>query len=280
MNRLQKKCVIASAGFHLLLLLILFIGPAFLSSRSKGDALPVLDFIPSKLIDSPFVGGGNPNAALPPPAQQPPVAQPPQPAPQPPQQKAAPLEPPKEVVKTSPNALDTKADTKSRRPAVNTNLMARPRNDAATAKQLAQADAEAKAAADARKRAADQVGKAVASLRGGLSLGTTVEMFGPGGGGETYASYDAYIRTVYMQAWIEPEGVSDNPPTPKASVTIARDGTVISARLTQPSGNAVVDRAVVTTLNRVKFIAPFPEGSKDEQRSYTINFTLELKKLL
>ena len=35
MNRLQKKCFIASAGMHLLLVLILIIGPAFLSSKSK-----------------------------------------------------------------------------------------------------------------------------------------------------------------------------------------------------------------------------------------------------
>ena len=138
MNRLQKKCVIASAGFHLLLLLILFIGPAFLSSRNQVDDLPVVDFIPSKLIDAPFAGGGNPNVAPPPPAPQPPVGQPPPPAPQPPPPKAAPPEPPKPAVKeikTSPDALDTKTDTKSRKPAVNTNLVARPRNDAAAAKQ-------------------------------------------------------------------------------------------------------------------------------------------------
>ncbi len=37
MNRLQKKCVIATAGFHLLLLVILFVGPAFFWSREKPD---------------------------------------------------------------------------------------------------------------------------------------------------------------------------------------------------------------------------------------------------
>jgi len=41
MNRLQKKCIMATAGFHLLLLVILFVGPAFFWSREKPDDSPV-----------------------------------------------------------------------------------------------------------------------------------------------------------------------------------------------------------------------------------------------
>ena len=80
MNRLQQKCVIASAGIHSLLLLILLVGPAFLTSKSKSDNSPILDVIPANLIDAAFSGGGNPNAKPPPPAPPappaPPVAQP------------------------------------------------------------------------------------------------------------------------------------------------------------------------------------------------------------
>ena len=43
-NRLQKKCFIASAGFHLLLAVILLIGPGFLPSKNSQDDLPLLDF--------------------------------------------------------------------------------------------------------------------------------------------------------------------------------------------------------------------------------------------
>ncbi len=39
MNRLQKKCVIATAGLHLLLLVILFVGPAFFNPRPKAGQL-------------------------------------------------------------------------------------------------------------------------------------------------------------------------------------------------------------------------------------------------
>jgi len=79
MNRLQKKCVIGTAGIHLLLLVILFVGPAFFYSKPKADDLQVLDVIPANLIDAAF-NSGVANAAPPPPA---PVAppQPPPPAP-------------------------------------------------------------------------------------------------------------------------------------------------------------------------------------------------------
>ena len=124
------------------------------------------------------------------------------------------------------------------------------------------------------------MGKAVASLRGGLSSITAVELYGPGGGGETYASYDAFIISVYMSAWVVPEGLNDIPKMPKARITIARDGTVINGRLIESSGNAAVDRSVTSTLNRVKYIAPFPEGSQDQERTYTITFDISLKKAL
>jgi hypothetical protein len=35
MNRLQKKCVIVTAGIHLLLLVILMVGPAFFRSEER-----------------------------------------------------------------------------------------------------------------------------------------------------------------------------------------------------------------------------------------------------
>src|SRR5471032_317304 len=82
MNRLQKKCVIATAGFHLLLLVILFVGPAFFNSKPKVDDSQVLDVIPPNLIDAAFSSGVK-NAT--PPAPTPIVTPPPpQPTPAPP----------------------------------------------------------------------------------------------------------------------------------------------------------------------------------------------------
>ncbi|HEX3890349.1 MAG TPA: hypothetical protein VHX90_05805, partial [Verrucomicrobiae bacterium] len=79
MNRLQKKCVIATAGFHLLLLVILFVGPAFFNSKPKVDDSQVLDVIPANLIDAAFNSGVK-GAQPPPPT---PIVTPPQPQPTP-----------------------------------------------------------------------------------------------------------------------------------------------------------------------------------------------------
>lgn len=62
MNRLGQKCAIASIGLHLLLLVVLVVGPAFVGAKSKPeDNMPILDFIPIKTTDDKVSGGGNPN---------------------------------------------------------------------------------------------------------------------------------------------------------------------------------------------------------------------------
>ena len=91
MNRLQKKCVIATAGFHLLLLVILFVGPAFFWAREKADDTPVLEMIPANLVDSATTGV---QGAQPPPA----------PAPTPLKPLATPAPVPKPVVQPAPDA--------------------------------------------------------------------------------------------------------------------------------------------------------------------------------
>jgi TonB family protein len=55
---------------------------------------------------------------------------------------------------------------------------------------------------------------------------------------------------------------------------------VISARIITPSGDPGVDASVQHTLDRVPFIAPFPEGAKEKERTYTINFNLKAKRSL
>src|SRR5512135_383091 len=108
MNRTEKKCLFVSLGFHLLLVVILLVGPAFLTPRSKMDDLPVIDFIPLRLTDGTTAGGGNPNAR--PPAPTPPTPAPPAAAPAPPPQPAArPV--PQEVKKSLP-AQDLKQVTR------------------------------------------------------------------------------------------------------------------------------------------------------------------------
>src|SRR5437667_2323705 len=110
MNRLHKKCFIASTGTHLLLMIILFVGPAFLSANSKPEDLPIIDFIPSKFIDANFVGGGNRNAKVLP-AAAPAIQPPPQAQQQPPPEKRREPDPPKPAIKSAkidPESFETK----------------------------------------------------------------------------------------------------------------------------------------------------------------------------
>jgi TonB family protein len=285
MDRLQKKCVIASTGFHLLLALILFIGPAFLAPKSKVDEMPVLDFVPLKTVDALVSGGGNPNArppAAPLVAPPPPAVVTPPAAPQPERIKEAdvPKEPEKEAkpTKPEPDSLEPGTDRKPKKPQISTNLVIRKRDPQAETK--AREEEEASEAAAARRRLAGRIGKAADRIGNEVSGGTDIELKGPGGGGVPYANFLQAVKSVYQRAWIVPDGVTNDEATTVVSVTIGRDGTVISARILERSGDKVVDQSVQATLDRVRYAAPLPDEAKEDQRTVTISFNVKAKRLL
>jgi TonB family protein len=280
MNPLHKKCIIASSGVHVLLGLILLFGPGFLSSKTKTDNLPVLDFVALKTIDDAMSGGGNPNAK-PPPAS-------------PPDVKLAPPAPPvrhaPEPEKTEPPKIEDKPHTESLEPApvhkprkieISTTPVKRKPDAQKESKTNSEDPAKERARemADARRRAADQITRAAARIGSEMSSSTTVELKGPGGGGIPYANFLQAVKSVYTEAWVIPDGITDDDATAAVSVTIARDGTVVSSHITRSSGSPAVDRSVQVTLDRVSYAAPLPEGS-ESQRTVTISFSVKAKRLL
>ncbi len=300
MDRLQKKCFLASGGFHLLLLVILIVGPAFVASRSKPDDLPPLTFIPTITTDAHVSGGGDPHATPPPPL---PPANPTPPTPtveqHPPAQELQhheerqpdpPKDDPKPVdKKPDPESLEPVKEPKRHKPDITTTAITKPKeNDAEKkardeAKQEEQREAAeardyAKKVADWQRRRAAALGGAANSIADNVSSSTTIKLAGPGGGGPAYANFLQAVKTVYEREWIVPDGVTDNEATAAASVTIARDGTVISAHLINSSGNVAVDQSVNVTLRRVKFVAPLPQDSGDNQRTVTVNFNVAAKR--
>ncbi|HTY88331.1 MAG TPA: TonB family protein [Candidatus Acidoferrum sp.] len=269
MNRLQKKCVAVTVGIHLLLLTILIVGPAFFAPKPKADDLPVLDVIPANLVDAAF-NSGVANAAPPPPE---PVA-PPQPplpvpvvTPPPAPDKVEPVKPPDKLTPADLKPLDKTTKPEPRKPEISLKPVTRT-----APKPSPNANADANNAARARA-----IRAALKNLNRNLTSATTVDM--PGNSSVAYANYASAVKSIYEQAWILPADVSDNANT-KVSVTIANDGTVISARIITPSGDAGLDASVQRTLERVKFIAPFPDGATDKERTYTINFNPQVKRLL
>jgi len=282
MSRLQKKCYIAATGAHLLLLLMLLVGPALLASRDKDPDLgPVMTAIDlSKLTDGPTQTGGKPSppptsSTLPPPPT-PPKPSPPEPKPVEPEKKVKPketAEPSSEKVKIK--AQDVDNTRTAEKPAIHVAKKVVTRStDTAAAKAKAAAQAEAAA----KKARAAAINRVLGNIEDNLSSGTEVSV--PGPGAATFVNYAEAVKRVYTAAWTAPSDVTDERATAKASVTIARDGSVVTAQIKTSSGNASVDRSVEQTLRRVRFVAPFPDGAKDDQRTFIINFNLKAKRLL
>src|SRR5688572_29877234 len=62
MDRLQKKCFVASSGFHGVLLLIVVFGAAFFTPEKKDPPIDHINVIPTKWVEDALSGGGgNPN---------------------------------------------------------------------------------------------------------------------------------------------------------------------------------------------------------------------------
>jgi len=278
MNRNQKKCFIASSGLHLLLLVILFVGPAFLSSSEKSDSRPPIDFIALKTIDEALSGGGGPNARPLAPAPVAPKVETPKAEilqPVPPTPRVEKVETPK-VETPERDTFDTKPAKKL--PNVSLKPVVRPKNSKAKVKPTTDPDSETDAAAEQQSRLAGLARNAAKNLHGALSASTEITMPGPGGGGVPYANFLDAVKKVYSDAWIVPDGVTDDEATATASVTIARDGTVVNSRLIQSSGNALADQSVEMVLRRVTFAATLPDGAKESQRTVKVKFNVKAKR--
>ncbi len=138
----------------------------------------------------------------------------------------------------------------------------------------AQAQAQRQALIESRRQ---MIGSTVTGIQGGLSSSTAVSV--PGAYGEAYMDYGLFVKSRYEAAWRPPSDLSDQNPTVKAEVIIARDGTIVSTRILQKSGIAALDKSVSEALGRVDTIGKsFPEGAKDEKRQFIINFNLKSRR--
>jgi len=274
MNRLQKKCALVTVGIHLLLVTILIVGPGFFAPKPKADDLQILDVIPANLIDAAFNSGVH-DATPPPPT---PIVTPPAPTPPAPTPIVTP--PPASVEPPEPVRPEVREPTPEPKPAdkpkiqINTQLVTRnaPKN---TTSANQQNDLQRQ-----QQQRARAFQNAVRSLKNNFTSATKIDV--PGAGSVSYASYDAVVKSVYertMNTFLPNEIANDNEIT-KVRVTIASDGTVTSSRIVSPSGDPVWDAAVQHTLDRVTYIAPFPEGATEKERTYPISFNPQVERTL
>jgi TonB family protein len=288
MNRLQKKCIVAVTGFHFLLLLALVIGPGFLARPDAADTSPVLTFVSMSTTDGSSRGGNlvpapPPRAVVTPPAVPPTPVAPQQAPPSPPQPR--PVVTPPSLPPPTPEPEKNESDfVQPPKPKHVVAVSLTPVTRAAvknvshsSTTSSAAADDDARRAAAARRRAVSRV---LSDLQDNLSSSTTVEMPGSGGGGPSFANYADLVRKIYTDAFHIPSNATDSGAEIKVSVTIARDGTVLSSQMLDASGDAIMDRAAQAALDRVKFVAPFPDGSSDSQRTFIIYYSLKAKQSL
>ncbi|HTD87844.1 MAG TPA: energy transducer TonB [Candidatus Binatia bacterium] len=279
---------------HAFLALVLVVGSAFFIEKEKAQIVPRVRVVPTKLIDAALAGGGgNPKIApsedqqkgdtvkpLPPPPEPQKIVQTP-PKPQPklePRVEPKP-EPKPEPVKPRITPDNTvAARTKPEKEKDFEPLPLKPVVRSNKEKIDAQRAAETKERAAKADQLARKFGNVEQSLRSGFTQGTKVDVWGPGG--EAYAGYDALVKAVYDDAWEVSDSLTDDDSTAKVKIVIARSGKVVSAYIDRRSGNSLLDKSVQRALDKVKFVAPFPEGSHDEQRTFTINFNLKAKRLL
>jgi TonB family protein len=276
MNRLQKKCLIATAGFHLLLLVILLVGPAFFAPSPKPDDTQVLDVIPASVLDEAINSGAR--SAQPPPAPAPIVAPQPQPTPPAPKPIVQPPPTPQPTLLTElkkvftpeppkPELVPTEIQPHKIQPVL-TPVVRTSSQNYVTPKL--KDDSQAKLRAEALK--------AARALEKNLTQATVIDA--PGDSSTAVANYASVVKSIYEQAWMPPDDAQNDDANTKVSVTISSDGTVITAHIITPSGDSGVDETVQRTLERVQFIAPFPAGSTDKERTYIINFNLKAKRML
>lgn len=289
MNRLQKKCVIGTAGIHLLLLLILVVGPAFFNREPKADST-ILTVIPDITADD-VPNMGVQNAQPPPPtprtpptpqelAPPPPIPQPqvqtppPQPAPRIVQPDASFLDQVKKYFQSKPTPTVTPDLTPANKPQkshpdnniqVNTTMVKRK---SAKTSQHSRPD---------NSQNTKAIQNTVTSLEKNLASGTTVAM--PGASTTAVANYKDALATIYYNAWTTPNDAANDLADTKVRITVATDGTVISADIVTPSGDAKADASVRQALDSVSSVPPLPDQSKKQQQ-FIIDFNLKTKRML
>jgi TonB family protein len=305
MTRLEKKCFIGSLGGHLLLWGIVFATAAFRDRPQPSEEIQILTVIPPNILDRAGVGGGNPNAVLPPVQPQKPI-QPVQPQPQPPepqvvQQPQPAPEPPKPVVQSKPeptpereparkppiNPLPIPAQTKT--PVKNTTSNPSPTkhtikvdlDQTVYKKQIKAQQAEAaRNQENESKQRANAIARALKGMASAISTKTAkATVFDvPGqGGGEAFADYRTVVYNVYYSAWNAPDDVADDQAVTEARIVVARDGSIIQAEVTSRSGRSSLDKSVEAALRNVPRLPPFPSGASDTQRTFRIRFNLKAK---
>ncbi len=85
----------------------------------------------------------------------------------------------------------------------------------------------------------------------------------------------ARVRAAFYEVWVQPSRAEVGGDSVEAVIVLGKDGRVMSGRLSQPSGNAVLDNSVRRALNAVKRVTGLPSGFENRHREISIAFRVE-----
>jgi TonB family protein len=275
MDRLQKKCFIASCGMHVALFLVVLFGAAFFTQEKRNPPVETLRMVPGDLLDNVLAGGGgNPNIPrtedrikgetlnpVPPKPPQPVKTEVPKPKVEPKPDVAKAEPPPKTIPKQAPIEL---------RPVSKTANSTKSKVDPKT---KSQADVKA-----TQKELAKAIGQVRENMTQGFNSGTAVHVGGPPG--PAYASYRSFVFAAYDNVWQVSPDVANDDSVVVARVVIHRSGRIVSAQISQRSGLPALDKSVQRALDSVTSFPAFPQGTTDQERTFVIEFSLKAKRLL
>ena len=274
MIRLVKKCLFLSVGLHLLVLAGLIVWAMFMIVKT--DKLPPqLSMIAPEILENIL----NPQAAPAPDPKPAPVATPVRRIDPTPPRPVKPVQP--RIKPTPPRPVKIKPTPRPENP-----IKTKPPSKKKHVIKIAQNTHTSKGTTSRPPKTQPKVTKPAVSpsqlkniqnLRNQLSAAIKVNV--SGANRAAFTSYANYVVAVYRRTWepLIPANLGRSR-VAKVSVTIRRDGRVLSARIIRRTGDAALDRSVQRALDRVRTIGKsFPSGSKGSQRTFTLDFTPQIR---
>ena len=268
MIRLLKKCFFLSVGLHVLLVAVLILGAAFLVTQPEKVPAVLSMIAPSELenlLNPSTPPQTKPNINQPSATRHPqvtpprppvkPVIQPPKPRPDPPKPRPA-----------NPNPKTPKPQNTAKKPSDIKVNIGNPKNHTNKTRPNPQ-PRPVKPAINSKD--------VNSALKGLNNLSAKIKVQVSGSNRAAFATYAQHVVAVYRRAWqpLIPKNLARTR-IAEVSVTISRDGRVISARIIRRTGDAALDKSVQRALDKVRSVGKsFPSSSRDAKRTFTLDFT-------
>jgi protein TonB len=282
MNRLQKQCIVASAGLHMLLLVALLFGSGFRSEQPKPLDIEPFHMMPASVIESllddpaDVLGEPEPEPIVETPVVEP--AEPQKPEPEPVKVEPKPEPKPEPVVepKPEPKPEPTKEPTISKR--IEKPKPKPKKTKIKISKVFTTNTRKSKPTVQTQRPKVNKPSAPAVKLNRNLNKvggGSTIKGVTTVSG-SSLGRYGHLVQSAYDRQWRQPTSISSSNLTVKVKVVVAKDGTIQSATVSQSSGVSAMDQSIERAICMVKRISQAPPaGASLSNRTFILNFNLK-----